>query len=91
VEFFYCDRRRRGVVAFDVWGLCCLLFEEKKGLIKVNLLLPLPTSILDKVVLGCFWVLGLEMLRVRRRKVSWKTKSSTFHGLWTNAFFELVA
>jgi len=48
-------------VAFDFWGLCCLLFEEKKGLDKENLLLPLPTSILDKSVLGYFSLLGLIM------------------------------
>jgi hypothetical protein len=49
-------------VVFVVWGLCCLLFEEKKGFGKGNLLLPLTISILDKVVLGCFYLLGLEML-----------------------------
>jgi len=49
-------------VVFVFWGLKCLLFEEKKGSDKENLLLPLPISILDKVVLGCFWLLGLEML-----------------------------
>jgi hypothetical protein len=49
-------------VAFAVWGLCCLLFEEKNGSDKENLLLPLPIGILDKVVLGCFRVLGLEVL-----------------------------
>jgi hypothetical protein len=48
-------------VVFVVWGLVCLLFEEKKGSEKVNLLLPLTISILDKVVLGCFWLLRLEM------------------------------
>jgi len=48
-------------VVFVVWGLCCLLFEEKKGLEKANFLLPLAISILDKVVLGCFLLLGLEM------------------------------
>jgi len=45
-----------------VWGLKCLLIEEKKASDKENLLLPLTTSILDKVVLGCFLLLGLEML-----------------------------
>ena len=48
-------------VVFVVWGLCCLLFEEKKGSDKVNFLLPLAISILDKFVLGCFLLLGLEM------------------------------
>jgi len=48
-------------VAFAVWGLKCLLFE-KKASYKVNFLLPFPISILDKFVLGCFWILGLEML-----------------------------
>jgi len=48
-------------VAFNVWGLFCLLIEEKKASDKENLLLPLPISILDKFVLGCFWVLGLEI------------------------------
>jgi len=48
-------------VAFANWGLKCLLFEEKKGSDKKNLLLPIPTSILDKVVLGCFWLLRLEI------------------------------
>ena len=48
-------------VVFVVWGLCCLLFEEKKGLDKENLLLPLPISILGKVVLGCFLLLGLGL------------------------------
>ena len=49
-------------VAFVVWGLCCLLFEEKKGSDKENLLLPLPTSFFNGFVLGCFLLLGLEML-----------------------------
>jgi len=49
-------------VVFLFWGLCCLLFEEKKGLDKENLLLPLPTSIFNRFVLGCFCLLGLEML-----------------------------
>jgi hypothetical protein len=48
-------------VAFDVWSLCCLLTEEKKASAKEKLLLPFPISILDKFVLGCFWVLGLEI------------------------------
>jgi hypothetical protein len=48
-------------VAFVVWGLCCLLFEEKKGSGKANLLLPLTISIFNGLVLGCFWLLGLEM------------------------------
>jgi hypothetical protein len=48
-------------VVFVVWGLCCLLFEEKKGSGKVNLLLPLAISIFFGLVLGCFWLLGLEM------------------------------
>jgi hypothetical protein len=48
-------------VAFAVWGLCCLLIEEKKASDKENLLLPLTTSIFDKVVLGCFYLSGLEI------------------------------
>jgi len=48
-------------VAFAVWGLKCLLIEEKKASDKENLLLPKNTSIFDGVVLGCFWVLGLEI------------------------------
>jgi|WetSurSiteA1Bulk_404760.scaffolds.fasta_scaffold187076_2 hypothetical protein len=48
-------------VVFVVWGLCCLLFEEKKGLDKGNLLLPLTISIFFGFVLGCFRLLGLEM------------------------------
>jgi hypothetical protein len=48
-------------VVFVVWGLGCLLFEEKKGSGKVNLLLPLPISIFNGLFLGCFWLLGLEM------------------------------
>ena len=49
-------------VVFVVWGLCCLLFEEKKGLETVNFLLPLAISILDKFVLGCLLFLGLGLL-----------------------------
>jgi len=48
-------------VAFDVWGLCCLLIEEKKGSDKENLLLPLPIRHFEKLALGCFSLLGLEM------------------------------
>jgi len=48
-------------VAFAVWGLKCLLIEEKKASDKENLLLPKNTSIFDGFVLGCFWVLGLEI------------------------------
>jgi hypothetical protein len=48
-------------VVFVVWGLCCFLFEEKKGSGKVNLLLPLTISIFIGFVLGCFCLLGLEM------------------------------
>jgi hypothetical protein len=49
-------------VVFVVWGLCCLLFEEKKGSEKTNLLLPLTISIFIGLVLGCFWLLGLGLL-----------------------------
>jgi hypothetical protein len=48
-------------VVFLFWGLCWLLFEEKKGSEKSFFLLPLPISILDKLVLGCYSLLGLEM------------------------------
>jgi len=39
-----------------------LLFEEKKGSDKENLLLPIPTSIFKGFVLGCFCLLGLKTL-----------------------------
>jgi len=48
-------------VAFVVWGLCCLLFEEKKASDKENLLLPKPTRHFEKLALGCFSLLGLEI------------------------------
>jgi hypothetical protein len=47
--------------AFVVWGLCCLLIEEKKGLYKENLLLPSPIWHFKLLGLGCFCLLGLEM------------------------------
>jgi hypothetical protein len=49
-------------VAFDFLGLVCLLFEEKKGSGKVNLLLPLTINIFIGLGLGCFWLLGLGLL-----------------------------
>jgi len=49
-------------VALVFWGLKWLLFEEKKASDKENLLLPLPISIFNKFVLGCFWVLRLKKL-----------------------------
>jgi nitrogen fixation-related uncharacterized protein len=49
-------------VVFVFWGLKCLLFEEKKGSDKENLLLPIPTSIFNGFVLGCVYLLGLKKL-----------------------------
>jgi len=57
LHFEYC-----GLGCFSLLGFACLLFEEKKGLDKENLLLQLPTGIFNGFVLGCFWLLGLEML-----------------------------
>jgi len=48
-------------VAFSFWGLKCLLIEEEKGSDKENLLLPLPIRHFEKLALGCFSLLGLEM------------------------------
>jgi hypothetical protein len=48
-------------VAFTLQGLDSLQIEEKKGFEKANLLLPLTISIFIGLVLGCFWLLGLEM------------------------------
>jgi len=44
---------------FGACVVCCL--KKKKASDKENLLLPKPTSILDKVGLGCFSLLGLEI------------------------------
>jgi hypothetical protein len=48
-------------VAFSFWGLKCLLIEEKKGSDKENLLLPILIRHFEKLALGCFSILGLEM------------------------------
>ena len=68
-------------VVFLFWGLCCLLFEEKESSDKENLLLPFPISILDKFVLDCFRLLGLEMLTDKNQKSKLEDK----------IFFSLIA